>query len=61
MFNKLVILALLGITLPGARGLPLKELRAEKQRINKLLESEQKYYDSLSDYVKDSSEPAALA
>jgi hypothetical protein len=40
MFSKLVILALLGITLPGARGLPLKELLAEKARISKLLATE---------------------
>jgi hypothetical protein len=63
MFNKLLILALLGISLnslPGARGLPLKELQAEKERITKLLEMEQNYENSLSSYVKESEGPGAL-
>ena len=50
MLNKLAILAPLGITLPGAKGLPmkeLKELRAEKATISKLLETEQKYMYTL--------------
>ena len=58
MFNKLLVLALLGVslnTLPGARGLPLKELQAEKARLTKLMEMEEKYQKTMTEYVSESS------
>ena len=58
MYSKLVILALLGVSLPDARGLPLKELQAEKQRIAKLLATEENYEKSLQNYVSESNEDA---
>lgn len=55
--QKIVLVALLGISLKYVKGIPLRELQAEQQKLARLMEYEENYMNNLQDYVKDSGAP----
>ena len=45
--QKIVLVALLGISLKYVKGIPLRELQAEQQKLARLMEYEENYMNNL--------------